>query len=88
MANFDNSADMGEQLIINFLKERMSEKNITQKLISEQTGISEDSLTRYFNRQVKISLPNLLKICGVLELRPYFIPAELDNNEIQRMFFN
>lgn len=88
MANFDNSADVGEQIIINFLKERMSDKNFTQKQLYEQTGISEDTLTRYFKRQTKISLPNLLKICGALELRPFFIPAEADHTEFQRMFFN
>lgn len=88
MANFDNSADIGEQMIIKFLKERMEEKSMKQNKLSDLTGISEDTLTRYFNRQTKISLPNLLKICGALELRPFFIPAELDQTEFQRMFFN
>lgn len=88
MANFENSADFGEQLIIKFLKDRMVEKELTQKQLFELTGISEDTLTRYFNRQTKISLPNLLKICGALELRPYFIPAEIDETELKRMFFN
>lgn len=88
MANFDNSADIGEQIIIKFLKERMEEKSMKQNKLSDLTGISEDTLTRYFNRQTKISLPNLLKICGALELRPFFIPAELDQTEFERMFFN
>ncbi|WP_265427887.1 helix-turn-helix domain-containing protein [Chryseobacterium sp. YIM B08800] len=88
MANFDNSADIGEQMIIKFMKERMEEKSMKQNRLSDLTGISEDTLTRYFNRQTKISLPNLLKICGALELRPFFIPAEIDHTEFQRMFFN
>lgn len=88
MANFDNSADVGEQIIINFLKERMSDKNLTQKQLYEQTGISEDTLTRYFNRQTKISLPNLLKLCGALELRPFLIPSEINDTEFNKMFFN
>lgn len=88
MANFDNSAEIGEQMIINFLKERLEEKSMKQYQLSELTGISEDTLTRYFNRQTKITLQNLLKICGALELRPFLIPAEIDDTEFQRMFFN
>ncbi|KNB60990.1 helix-turn-helix domain-containing protein [Chryseobacterium sp. Hurlbut01] len=63
MANFDNSAD-----IINFLKDIKDKKNISQKDIYEVTKISEDTLTRYFNSETKISLPNLLKICKVLDV--------------------
>ncbi|ROI02925.1 XRE family transcriptional regulator [Chryseobacterium sp. G0240] len=89
MGNFDNSANYGEQLIIKLFKDRMIDIQVTQKQISELTGISEDTLTRYFNRQTKISLPNLIKICGALELRPYFIPAEMDNNEeFKHVYFN
>ncbi|KUJ56468.1 helix-turn-helix domain-containing protein [Chryseobacterium aquaticum] len=63
MANFDNSDD-----IINFLKDIKDKKNISQKEIYEVTKISEDTLTRYFNNETKVSLPNLLKICKVLNI--------------------
>ncbi|MHA7825128.1 helix-turn-helix domain-containing protein [Chryseobacterium arthrosphaerae] len=88
MAIFDRSSEYAEQIIVKLLKDRMADLQMTQKQLFELTGISEDTLTRYFKIQTKISLPNLLKICGALKLRPYFIPAELDKNELERIFFN
>lgn len=88
MANFDNSAEIGEQLIIKLLYERMQEKKYSQKRLSELVGLSEDTINRYFNRQTKIPLPNLLKICGALGLQPFLIPAEISKTEFKRMFFN
>jgi len=45
-------------------------------------------LIRYFKQETQMPLGVYLEICGALELRPYLIPSESDNTEMQRMFFN
>lgn len=88
MANFDNSADMGKQIIFKFIKERMEEKKISQLKLSELIGVNESTLIRNLKNESEMSFSNLLKICGALELRPFFIPAEVDKTEYQRIFFS
>lgn len=88
MANFDNSAEVGKQMIIKFIIERMQEKNITRGKLAEIIGIERSTLNRNLDNETEISLSTILKICGALELRPFFIPAEIDQTEFQRVFFN
>ncbi len=88
MANFDNSAEVGKQIIIKFIAERMDEKKISRGKLAELIGIERSTLNRNLDNETEISLSTILKICGALELRPFFIPAELDKTEFQRMFFN
>ncbi|AZB23623.1 XRE family transcriptional regulator [Chryseobacterium bernardetii] len=88
MGNFDNSANTGMQIIFKFIEERRKEKNISQLQLSELIGINESTLIRNLKGESAMTLATLLKICGALELRPFLIPAEVDNTEFQRMFFN
>ncbi len=88
MANFDNSADMAKQIIFKYIKERMGEMHISQYKLSVAIGVSELTLIRNFRGETEMSVSTLLKICGALELRPYLIPAEIDETEMKRIFFN
>ncbi|MEG2078335.1 helix-turn-helix domain-containing protein [Chryseobacterium sp.] len=88
MANFDNSADMGKQMIFKFIKERMEEKKITEFELANLTGVPRSTLNRNFKGETEITFSTILKICGALEIRPYFVPAEIDKNEFKRLFFN
>lgn len=88
MANYDNSAEVGKQMIIKFITERMQEKNVTRGKLAELIGVERSTLNRNLDNETEISLSTILKICGALELRPFFIPAEIDNTEFERMFFN
>ncbi|MCT4228728.1 helix-turn-helix transcriptional regulator [Elizabethkingia anophelis] len=88
MANFDNSADMGKQIIFKFIKERMEEKNISSGKLASLIGVERSTLNRNLENETEMTVSTLLKICGALELRPYFIPSEIDKNELQRMFFS
>ncbi|HFK5518842.1 hypothetical protein CMU39_14250 [Elizabethkingia anophelis] len=88
MANFDNSADMGKQIIFKFIKERMEEKNISSGKLASLIGVERSTLNRNLENETEMTVSTLLKICGALELRPYFIPAEIDKSELQRIFFS
>ncbi|MEW7222004.1 helix-turn-helix domain-containing protein [Elizabethkingia anophelis] len=88
MANFDNSADMGKQLILKFIKKRMEEKNISSGKLASLIGVERSTLNRNLENETEMTVSTLFKICGALELRPYFIPAEIDKNELQKMFFS
>jgi len=87
MPNYNMSSDLGKQLIFDFIKERMQEKKITQLKLSELIKINESTLIRNFKGETEMLLTTYLKICGALELRPYLIPSEIDENELKRLFF-
>ena len=88
MANYDNSANMGKQLVFKFIAERMKEKGVSRGKLSEIIGVERSTLNRNLDNETEISFSTLLKICGALEIRPFFIPSEIDQTEFQRMFFN
>ena len=88
MPNYNMSSDFGKQLIFDFIKERMKDKKITQLRLSELIEINESTLIRNLKGETEMVLTTYLKICGALELRPYLIPSEIDENEFKRLFFN
>ena len=88
MPNYNMSSDLGKQLIFDFIKERMQEKKITQLKLSKLIEINESTLIRNFKGETEMLLTTYLKICGALELRPYLIPSEIDENELKKLFFN
>jgi len=87
MPNYNINSDLGKQLIFDFIKERMQEKKITQLKLSKLIEINESTLIRNFKGETEMLLTTYLKICGALELRPYLIPSEIDENELKRLFF-
>lgn len=88
MSNYNQSSDYGKKIIFQFLEKRMKEKGISRYRLSKMTEIPENTLSMNFNNNSEMSLVNFLKICGALELRPYLIPAEADETELNRIFFN
>lgn len=88
MQNFKQSSGMAQDMILSYFKTRMKEKKVTQNALAEILGISVTTLIRYFKRETVMPLDVYLQICGALELRPYIIPAEMDENRMQRIFFN
>ncbi len=88
MNNYKAASEMGQDLILAFLKKRMKEKKVTQNTLSEILGVSVTTLIRYFKKETPMPLGVYLEICGALDLRPYLIPSENDNTEMHRMFFN
>lgn len=88
MENYKNASEVGQDLILAYLKKRMKEKKVSQDKLAEILQTSVTTLWRYFKKETPMPLGVYLEICGALELRPYLIPSENDNTEMQRMFFN
>ena len=79
---------MGQDLILTYLKNRMKDKKVTQKKLSEILKVSVTTLIRYFKKETPMPLGIYLQICGALDLHPYLIPSEDDKTQMQRVFFN
>lgn len=88
MGNYDMSAAVGQKMTLKRIQERMDEFGINKAKLAEKSGINKGTISKYFAETQEMGLKNYFKICGALELRPYLIPAELDNNEIVKTFFN
>lgn len=54
----------------------ISEKGITQKEFSEQTGISQSTISDWKRKKTNPSADKILKICEVLQVTPYELLAE------------
>ena len=88
MSKFNMVANEGEKLTRKFIQNRMDELDITRYQLQQLTGINRSTIGRWLNGETSISVNNYLKILGALEIRPYLIPAEDDDNEMVRVFFN
>lgn len=88
MTNFNMAANEGEKLTRQFILDRMDEKGITRYQLQQLTGLNRTTIGRWLDGETSISFNNYLKILGALEIRPYLVPAEMDKNEMVRMFFN
>lgn len=85
MEDYNTAANEGEKLTREFIQRRMEEKDITMHRIQKLTGVNETTVGRWLRGETSISFNNFLKICGVLEIRPYFAP---DGGEIIGVFFD
>ena len=54
----------------------ISEKGITQKEFSAQTGISQSTISDWKRKKTNPSADKILKICEVLQVTPYELLAE------------
>lgn len=88
MGNYDNSAEVGKQLFFNFITETRKEKKISQLKLAQMIGLDESTLIRNLKNETEMTLATSLKICGALDLRPFWIPSEIDKTEYQRIFFS
>lgn len=87
MANYELSANYGYDLQIKYIRGRMKEKKVTLKKLSETIGLNASTLNRNFKDRT-MSHITFLKICGVLEINPYLIPKEANNDYMNRINFN
>ena len=73
--------DTAEQFIWNFIEEARKDRGYTIPQLCEVIEISHVTYNRYKKRETSIELKTLLAILGVLDIRPYFVPKELDDND-------
>lgn len=88
MENYNMAAHEAEKIYRKYIHERMKDINMTQYRLSQVTDLSESTISRWLKGESNITLNSFLRILGALEIRPYLIPAEDDDTEMQRMYFN
>lgn len=60
---------MAYKSLISKIKERISEKGITRRELSRQTGITEQMLYLITVKHQNVSITTLAKICDALDLK-------------------
>ena len=88
MTNYKQNSKIGHDLILTYFSDRMKSKKISKEQLAEILNVSITTLWRYFKKKSPMPLGVYLEICAALDVRPYLIPAENDNTEMKRMFFN
>lgn len=59
----------------------MKQRGMTQKYFSEQTEISQSTISDWKRKQTNPSAEKILKICDVLHITPYELLSENDYGE-------
>ena len=85
MKEHEESAKEAYDLVLKMLVERMESMNVTVGRLSTLTGISRQVLGRYFKKEAQITFMKHLKICSALRVNPYWVPQELDNDQIEHL---
>lgn len=88
MQNYNTASEEAKKIMFQYLKKRMVEKKITHIGLARLINVKDSTLRRNFNLETEMLFTTFLKICGALEIRPYLVPAENDNNEKQFVNFN
>jgi transcriptional regulator with XRE-family HTH domain len=86
--NYLAAAKESQKITINYWQECLDEDGHTRYWLANKSGVSQSMLSDYWSGKVDMSLINYYRICGALELRPYLIPKELDDNDITNVGFN
>lgn len=69
--------------LLETIKARVRESSITNYKLHKLTGLSQSSISRYFNGESDMSLEAFMKICNGLELKCYLVPEETITNEFE-----
>ena len=85
---YSHASIMAEQMIWKFIEARRQDKGLSIEQLGSMVGLSKGNYSRYKNGHVQVPLRVILSICGALELRPFLVPAENDDSEYERIFFN
>ena len=75
-------------MYLNYIKDRLHDLDMNMKTLSEKTDIPYTTLYDNFKKKNKISLLNFFKICAALDLNPYLVPKEMDENDKDYIHFN
>lgn len=63
----------------------LEEKGITQKEFSEQTGISQSTISDWKRKKTNPSADKILKICETLNVTPYELLSERSNMVVDKV---
>jgi hypothetical protein len=86
--NYLAAAKESQKITINYWQSILEDDNKSIGWLAKKSGISRSVLYDYWAGKVDMSLINYYRICGALELRPYLVPKDNDDNTIINMGFN
>ncbi len=85
MSNF---SEWSEEEVIETLIGRANTLKFTNYKLYKETGISQSTISRYFNGETKLSLIAFLKLCKALKISMFLTPNENLIEEIDSGAFN
>lgn len=73
------------KMLLNYLKEQIEAKNITQEELAEKTGFLQSGISRMLNGKFPPTLDNLLTLCEAANCYIFVIDKEADDDLCQLM---
>lgn len=78
-----------KQMTHKYIMEAMKERGLSNYALAKIAGLNRQIIDSYVkDDQYNLTLESYYRICGALNLRPYLVPAELDNTDMHFEHFN
>lgn len=68
--------EMARKMLLDYIKEQMAEKKITQEMIATKTGFTQSNISRMLNAKYSPSLDNFLILCEAVNTFVFIIDKE------------
>ncbi len=71
--------ETARKMLLNYLKERIIEKGITQEDLAKKTGFTQSGISRMLNAKFPPTLDNLLTLCEAANCYIFVIDKDADD---------
>lgn len=77
--------EAARKMILDYIREQMEAKNITQDMVSEHTGFTQSNVSRMLSAKYPPTLDNLLMLCEAVNCYIFVIDKEADDDLCEMM---
>jgi len=73
------------KLLLNYIRQQMSDKSITQEMLAEKTGFTQSNISRMLNSKYSPSIDNFLILCDAVNCYVFIIDKDSDEDAANSM---
>jgi transcriptional regulator with XRE-family HTH domain len=77
--------EAARKLLLNYIRQQMSEKSITQEMLAEKTGFTQSNISRMLNAKYSPSIDNFLILCEAVNCFVFIIDKDADEDAANSM---
>jgi len=77
--------EAARKLLLNYIRQQMSDKSITQEMLAEKTGFTQSNISRMLNAKYSPSIDNFLILCEAVNCFVFIIDKDADEDAANSM---
>jgi transcriptional regulator with XRE-family HTH domain len=80
-----NKIQTARKMLLDYLKEQIAAKNLTQEQVAEKTGFATSSVNRMLNAHYPPTLDNFISLCEAANCYVFIIDKDADDDLCETM---